>query len=252
MITRRRFGLVTAGALASAAFGGACTRLVPDLGEAGYGRFTARPGGGPTASERRTGALGLAADRDAYFQAPAKPDAAIPLLVLLHGAGGSGDDFLGWLGPAADAAGIAVLSPSSRRSTWDAVRGGFGRDVVFINLALERVFETTAIDPDRVAIGGFSDGATCAIALGLINGDLFRRVVAFSPGFVIDGPPNGKARFYVSHGKADNILPINRCSRVIVPGLRQRGYDVTYREFDGGHGVPDEIAADGFNWAAKL
>jgi predicted esterase len=86
----------------------------------------------------------------------------------------------------------------------------------------------------------------------LINGDFFRRVVAFSPGFVIDGLPNGKARFYISHGKADNILPINRCSRVIVPGLRQRGYDVTYREFDGGHGVPDEIAADGFNWAAKL
>jgi flavin-binding protein dodecin len=32
--------------------------------------------------------------------------------------------------------------------------------------------------------------------------------------------------------------------RRIVPRLRRAGYDVTYREFDGGHTVPPEIALD--------
>ena len=69
----------------------------------------------------------------------------------------------------------------------------------------------------------------------MINGDLFPRVVAFSPGFVVEGTAHGKPRLFISHGTADPILPIDRCSRVIVPALRARGYDVTFREFDGGH-----------------
>ncbi|MFN2533069.1 MAG: phospholipase, partial [Pyrinomonadaceae bacterium] len=78
-----------------------------------------------------------------------------------------------------------MLAPNSRETTWDAIGGDFGPDVDFLNRALERVFEIAPIDAARVAIGGFSDGATYAISLGLINGDFFNSVVAFSPGFVI-------------------------------------------------------------------
>lgn len=170
----------------------------------------------------------------------------LPLFVLLHGAGGSGPGVLRHLGSAADEAGIAVLAPDSRDSSWDAIRGGFGGDVTFIDRALDRVFETVAVDPARVAVGGFSDGATYALSLGLINGDVFRRVAAFSPGFVVDGAPHGKPRFFISHGTADPILPIDQCSRTIVPGLRRLGYEVTFREFEGGHEVPADIARDAF------
>jgi phospholipase/carboxylesterase len=145
---------------------------------------------------------------------------------------------------------VAVLAPDSRDTTWDAIRRGFGRDVMFVDRALDRVFDTMAIDPARVAAGGFSDGATYALSLGLINGDLFRRVVAFSPGFVIEGAPAGKPRFFISHGTADPILPIEQCSRAIVPALRARGYEVTFREFNGGHEVPPDIAREGLQWVA--
>jgi predicted esterase len=84
----------------------------------------------------------------------------------------------------------------------------------------------------------------------LINGDLFSRVVAFSPGFVVDGRPHGTPRFFISHGEADPILPIDRCGRRIVSELRKRGYDVTFREFDGGHEIPGDIARDGMRWVA--
>jgi predicted esterase len=172
------------------------------------------------------------------------------LLVLLHGAGGSGEGVLRRLGSAADEAGLAVLAPDSRDASWDAIRGRFGRDVVFLNQALGRAFDTVAVDPGRIAVGGFSDGASYALSLGLINGELFTRVVAFSPGFVIERGRLGSPRFFISHGTADNILPIDSCSRRIVAGLQKRGYDVTFREFAGGHEIPAAIALEGMRWAA--
>jgi len=107
-----------------------------------------------------------------------------------------------------------------------------------------------SVDRTRVAVGGFSDGATYAVSLGLVNGDLFHRILAFSPGFIVDATPHGQPRVFVSHGKADDILPIDRCSRVIVAGLRKRGYDVTYREFDGGHEMPPAVQSEGMTWVA--
>lgn len=44
------------------------------------------------------------------------------------------------------------------------------------------------------------------------------------------------------------MLPIGRTSRRIVPALRQAGYDVEYREFDGGHTVPQQHAAEAADW----
>ena len=173
------------------------------------------------------------------------------MLLLLHGAGGTGGGVLRRIRDAAEEAGVAVLAPDSRSSTWDAVRVGFGPDVAFIDRALARAFETLAVDPERVAIGGFSDGATYALSLGLVNGDLFRRIVAFSPGFLVSGLRVGKPGVFISHGTSDQILPIDRTSLMIVPGLRQRGYEVSFHEFDGGHEVPPAIAKEGVAWVTN-
>jgi phospholipase/carboxylesterase len=211
--------------------------------------------------------LGLGSGRDAILRVPERArEGAVPLIVLLHGAGGSAAGILDHLAPALDASGAAILAPDSRASTWDAVqalqrnlldaatsraeRGGFAADVVFLDRALETAHERVAIDSSRVTIAGFSDGATYALSLGLINGDLFPRIVAFSPGFVIPGETHGRPHVFVSHGRSDRILPIDRCSRRIVPDLERRGYTVTYHEFDGGHGVPDDIAREALAWAS--
>ena len=249
-ITRRHFGAIAGGALASCAFGQACHRG-SEAREADEGRLTARPRANVTTSATGERPLGLDRGRDAILHLP--PKAAtdpLPLFVLLHGAGGRGEGVLRRLGSAGDDAGVAVLAPDSRDSTWDAIRGSFGDDVTFLNRALERVFDSVAVDPARIAVGGFSDGATYALSLGLINGDLFHRVVAFSPGFVVDGPPHGQPRFFISHGTDDPILPIGRASRVIVPSLQRLGYDVTFREFRGGHEIPADIARESMRWIA--
>ena len=95
-------------------------------------------------------------------------------------------------------------------------------------------------DAKRVGIGGFSDGASYALSLGLANGDLFSRIFAFSPGFIREATPVGKPVIDVFHGTRDRILPIDATSRRIVPRLRRQGYDVTYVEFDGPHTVLSE------------
>jgi phospholipase/carboxylesterase len=250
-VSRREFAAMAGTMLGSLALGTAC-RVEGDASSANEGRLSARPQSNLTTSAAGTHPLGLDRTRDAILQVPVKPtDVPLPLLVLLHGAGGSGERLLRRFASVAESARVALLAPDSRSSTWDAIRGGFGRDVEFINRALERVFQTVAIDAARVAVGGFSDGATYALSLGLINGDLFRQVVACSPGFVIDGPTQGKPRLFVSHGTADQILPVERCSRVIVSALRKRGYEVTYREFQGGHEVPPDIARQGVEWVTS-
>lgn len=247
-ITRRRFGGLSGGMLASLAFGDGCRDTEGALRADGQLRARPRVDVVPSAVGGR---LGLERQRDALLQLPAAAGSPPPLLVLLHGAGGSGEGILRRVGPAAEQAGIAVLAPDSRGTTWDAVRDGFGPDVDYLDRALDHVFQTVSIDPARIALGGFSDGASYALSLGLINGDLFPRIVAFSPGFIVDGPTHGKPHIFVSHGTADQILPIERCSRVIVPALTRRGYTVTFREFDGRHEVPGAIAGEAIAWIAQ-
>ncbi|HEY7502685.1 MAG TPA: hypothetical protein VH700_01205 [Gemmatimonadales bacterium] len=194
-----------------------------------------------------TGLLSLqlsGSDRDGVLYVPAsyRPGHPVPLVLSLHGAGGSGRRSLRRLLPLADELGLLVLSPDSRDSTWDVVRTGYGPDVAFVDRALDLVFARYAVDPARIAVEGFSDGASYALSLGLLNGDLFSDVIAFSPGFVLAEHRRGRPRCFVSHGTHDPVLPIDQCSRRIVRELRDDRYDVDYTEFDGGHAVPPEIA----------
>ena len=98
-------------------------------------------------------------------------------------------------------------------------------------------------------VGGFSDGASYALALCRINGDLFSRVVAFSPGFVPPGRATGKPEIFITHGSDDRILPYESTSGRIAPALKRAGYLVTLRTFAGGHTVPAELAREAFRWA---
>lgn len=207
------------------------------------GRLNARPRAGVKTTA--TGQIKL--ERDAVLQIPNNAgDKPLPLLIMLHGATQRADDMFWYLGSAHEEAGVAVLAPNSIETTWDAIGNrAFGEDVYALDQLLERVFETAAIDPSRVSVGGFSDGATYALSLGLVNGDFFKSIVAFSPGFVINGDANGKPHIFISHGTHDRILPIDRCGRQISRELKGKGYDVTFREFDGDHEIPEAVAREG-------
>jgi phospholipase/carboxylesterase len=246
-ITRRQFVATTGSAVASIAIGNCVGSAQSRPGH--DGRLTARLRTGVTTT-LKSGPLGLGeGGRDGVIQMPSViPSGKIPLLVFLHGATQTGARTITRVSAAAEQLGIAVVAPDSRKGTWDAIRNEFDEDVVFLNRALDHVFERVNVDPDRLAIGGFSDGASYGLSLGLINGDLFPRVVACSPGFIMQAPAHGKPHLFFSHGTADQVLPIDQCSRVMVPRLRSMGYDVTFKEFDGRHELPPAIAEEALKW----
>jgi phospholipase/carboxylesterase len=189
-----------------------------------------------------------------YVPSGYRPETAAPLMLFLHGATQSGRRFLDRLAPVADRHGVVLLVPSSEDVTWDAIRGGFGVDAEHIDRALDDVFDQCSIDATRVAVAGFSDGATYGLSLGLMNGDLFTHALGFSPGFLVPGARVGSPKVFISHGRRDTILPIERCGRRIAAGLQGDGYPVTMREFDGGHQLPDDVlteAAAFAGWTAK-
>lgn len=134
--------------------------------------------------------------------------------------------------------------PSSRIYTWDLIasRGeAYGDDISFLQHVLFRVFQSYHIAPHLVAIAGFSDGASYAASLAISNGELFRTLLANSPGFAAPLTSVGRPRAFLSHGTNDKVLPIAHCSRRLVPLLTKNGYDVEYIEFEGGHEVPQRI-----------
>lgn len=210
--------------------------------------FTARPASPARAIAPGLHRLGLAGSRDAELFVPRsyRAGTASPLLVMLHGAGQSSSE---WSGAAQftrmlDARGIVMLAPDSRGATWEHRDP---RDVRFIDTALAWTFDRVAVDPAQIALGGFSDGASFALSLGLYNGPLFPSLIAFSPGFIGSDARRGKPRVFVSHGRSDRVLPYGNARR-LVTSLREASYDVRFETFDGGHTVGPSEAAKALDW----
>lgn len=214
-----------------------------------HGRLSVRPYP-PVSADARTGLLtqeGPTGELLALTYAPTPADERpYRLVLLLHGAGGSPRQALDLLLPVADEHRLLLVAPKSTASTWDLIIDGFGPDVRRIDRVLEHVFDSYPLS--RITVGGFSDGASYALSLGLTNGDLFDAVIALSPGFAAPLVTHGQPRVFVSHGTGDRVLPIDSCSRRVVPRLETLGYSVAYQEFDGNHEVPLDIVGQAIGW----
>ena len=191
--------------------------------------------------------------RDALIYLPAgyRRDQPAAFALMLHGAGGSARD-VGreqrctfrchqhhhpWV--------------DSRGLSWDILSGRYGPDIVFIDQALDWAFARCAVDLTRLAIGGFSDGASYGLSVGLANGDLFTHILAFSPGFMVPPALIGKPRIFISHGTEDRVLEIDSTSRKFVPQLQQASYKLRYRELSGPHTVPPDITREALEWFTR-
>lgn len=238
-LSRRAF----LGAAAAVALPGCLTDFTTPSGDP---LIASRPTQPLTQAPPGISALTLGEARDGFLYVPTDHDLTQPrpLLVLLHG---YGDGSVFWTRPEfqieqlASARGMYLLGLDSRSVSWDVVvQHGFSADPVFIDRALQYTFSRCLVDPTRIGLAGFSDGATTALSLGLRNGDLFSQLAGFSPGFVADGKRVGKPRIFVSHGTRDAVFPIATTGRSIVAKLRQSGYQVEMQEFEGPHAVPQD------------
>jgi phospholipase/carboxylesterase len=248
-VSRRAFVQAGLAAMAAPALP-ACLGAPPRPKESVSPRLAARPGTPTVTPTLGLSPLGLGSGRDGLLYVPQSysPATALPLFVGLHGFGQS-SAFWASYPDRAESRGMVFLAPDSRGQTWDAAQGAFGADVEFVDRALGYTFERCRIDPARVALAGFSDGATCALSLGLANGDLFTHIVAYSPGFILQaGSFVGWPQIFVSHGTLDGVIPVSNSRDKIVPYLEGAGYSVVYQEFEGGHAVPAEISDAALDW----
>ncbi len=213
-------------------------------------RLTARPGTPSQPTTKGLIQLVLNSGRGGILYVPESysPDVAIPLFIAMHGSGGDSSDWKSYQARAEER-GMIFLVPDSRGSKWDLIKGDYGADLIFLDQALKYVFSRCNIDPKRIALAGFSDGATYALSLGISNGDLFSHLIGYSPGFIAGKEPIvGKPRIYVSHGTNDTIFPVRVTRDRIVPAFLKVGYNVVYNEFEGGHEVPAAVSDAALDW----
>jgi phospholipase/carboxylesterase len=191
--------------------------------------------------------FGLGGAKDGYLSVPSSsaPGKGLPLIVMLHGA--RGPEGLDKFCDAAAKDGIAVAVPESRGQTWDGMKGSFGPDIAFLDRILAYTFDRLNVDPRRLGIAGFSDGASYALSVGLCNGDIFSHVIAYSPAFAAAPVRFGKPPVFIAHGVQDQVLPINSTEQ-IVRGLKQAGYAVDYRAFTGNHMMRPDVVKESFRW----
>lgn len=216
------------------------------------GRVHARPSATPT----EPGLVGLhplglgGGKRDGLLYVPRsyRPGQPAPLMVLLHGAMGNAAQMLEVTQALAEAEGLILVIPESRGVTWDHKLATGSEDLAFIDRALAHVFARHAVAKEQLSVAGFSDGASYALALGILNGDLFPRILAFSPGFVDAAEPRGVPRVFIAHGDKDAVLPVEQSGRRIVAELGAAGFDVRYLEFAGGHSLPQDVLRAAAQW----
>ena len=218
------------------------------------GELSARPvqPAGPVAAAGRHRLKGASL----YVPDTIPAGASAPFLLLLHGAGGKGEDMIRRFKAQADRRGIILLAPNSAERTWDVALSmgnhgsppGFGRDIRRIDALLKDTFARVNADSQRMAIAGFSDGASTALSIGALNVELFPAALAFSAGGIVPGWPSASGRVFFSHGTKDPILPIAIARDSLAPELRATGFDVTFVSFDGGHELPEPVLEQAMQW----
>lgn len=190
----------------------------------------------------------LAVPFEYLLRVPARyaPDRRWPLLVLLHGQGGSGEDALRrWLPQAELLEEWFLLAPT-------AGRGGWGRSLLghaYVFTALRETAASYALDPDRIFLDGASMGGNGAFQLAGAYPDRFAAVAARSggPAFRRTAPApeapveaEGLENFlatpiYWIVGARDPKLP-NAWVRQARARLEALGAPVVVREYpEGGH-----------------
>lgn len=235
---------------------GAAAAALPE--PASRGRLTPAPAvRDPRAQPLRIGLTTLADGGVAYR--PASADERAPLLLVLHGGGGTASGMLNAFRELADKQGILLVAPQSRGRTWDVVIAGvrrgrtgqdsrFGADILRVDAALQAVLRRASVDRTRIVAAGFSDGAGYALSIGLANPQLFAGVLSLSPGFIIPPPRMpAKQRIFIAHGNVDRTLPFANSQR-IAHALSSAGGQVRFREFSGAHVMNGDIVKEGMDF----
>jgi poly(3-hydroxybutyrate) depolymerase len=197
------------------------------------------------------GAGGVADSTLCLFSVPAgyEPERSWPLVVGLHGYGSDAARFHDLWRKAAGVEGFVLATPQGEERTDEGVGWSWGEaSDGTIRRCIDGVREAVRVDPERVYVAGFSQGAKVACRLGLRYPHVFAGIAALGCNFrtvslAAGGGGSGDAagtltglRVYVGRGELE---PDPDVARAAVDTLRARGCAVELRVYAGvGHGLP--------------
>lgn len=183
-----------------------------------------------------------------------------PAVVLLHGRGGDEHNMIGIedrlpddlhafgvRGPHEVSNGYAWF-PESGRS-----RDGFQRGIDQLAAFVRGLPEEYGVDPDRIGLFGFSQGAMAGLAAVVDYPELLRWVAALNgylPRSHDDPEQLEDARgesVYVAVGEEDNVIP-PRYGEESAALLESAGLDVTFESYPVGHRMIAQEFADISAW----
>ncbi|GAA4746722.1 serine esterase [Sphingomonas daechungensis] len=200
--------------------------------------------------EARTPAVVQQVTPKAFSYVPANLTAPAPLVVLLHGAGGDARNFLRQFERDADERGVILLSVQSAGRTWAQRKPtDEEKDVADIKAAIVALSSRSQVADGRTSVMGFSDGASYALSIGLAYPELFRTIVAFSPGYAF-GPAelDTTQRIFIAHSRRDPVLPAANV-RAMVKAFEEAGYAPEVNWFNGGHEIDPQLRKLAFDFA---
>lgn len=194
-------------------------------------------------------------------QPPDATEKPAPAVVLLHGRGADEEDLLPLaeflpdglyvlsvrapdrLGPGYTWYDLDLSAGSLHKSQPDAEE--FRRSLDLVHEFVAGAVERFDLDPDRVGLLGFSQGAITSISALVERPEAYRWVVALN-GYLAtsheDRVDNAEGKpVFVAAGEMDQVIPARRAERA-AELLREGGSDVTFRTYRVGHSTsPDEI-----------
>jgi len=191
-------------------------------------------------------------------------DEPAPAVFVLHGRGADEEDLLPVAQRLPD--GLHVVSlrapdPLQGGYTWyelDLSAGGlessqpdaadFRRSLDLVTESVDAAVESYGLDPDRLGLLGFSQGAITSLSLVLEEPDRYAWVVALH-GYLaeahadLDPDGIGGKPVFVGAGAGDRVIPESR-SATAADRLDEIGAAVTRGSYPGGHGIGQQELSD--------
>ncbi len=200
------------------------------------------------------GAIGVlnASGRSGAYYIPAGPRSQpIPLLVVLHGSGGTGRDMVADFRPFAQARHFAIVAPDSRDpGTWEVgdQPGDVTPDLTHTLSCMEwvRTNAGLVIDSWHVLIAGYSAGGSSAPYIGS-NRPPFTHVAVLHGGVFPGGIGPRRPSAWFSTGERDSYRPVALVKQAAAE-LSALGFAVMFRAYPGGHEYSVAEVRDLVDW----
>jgi phospholipase/carboxylesterase len=200
---------------------------------------------------------------------PGTVESDAPAAVLVHGRGTNERDLLPLAAQLPEELHVlSVRAPRQMRGpdsyTWydlDLSGGGlhasqpdpegFRRSLDLLEAFVDAATETYDLDPDRIGLLGFSQGAIMSLSALLERPEAYRWIVALN-GYLAEshhddaGNADGKPVF-IGCGSADRVIPPAR-AEAAAETLETGGANVRFETYDVGHGTTPVEVTDLVTW----